>query len=292
MITLCADDFGQNADISQGILNLASDCRLSAISCMTQMPAWPLYSKALADIKQNNPHFKTGLHFTLTHLTGQSLAYWMARSVSRYINKKIIYTLINQQCDAFENALGYEPDFIDGHQHVHVFPMIRNVLIQVINQRYAHKRPWIRNLNPLPYQKRTIKHHILAIMSMGFEQLLINNSIPHNIYFGGIYNVGAKTHTTDQFKGLLSYWFTQAEHARMQNAKPFNTLIRPADTFSRNGRASIRDSINYLIMCHPGLLSNDTTDPIAHTRFIEYQVLSSDWFYNSYGHLIAHAISR
>ena len=33
-----------------------------------------------------------------------------------------------RQIDAFAAAMGREPDFLDGHQHVHAFPGVRHAL--------------------------------------------------------------------------------------------------------------------------------------------------------------------
>ncbi len=37
---LCADDYGQNEPISQGILELALNKRINAISCLVNTPYW------------------------------------------------------------------------------------------------------------------------------------------------------------------------------------------------------------------------------------------------------------
>lgn len=45
--------------------------------------------------------------------------------------------------------MGQLPDFVDGHQHVHQLPVIRDQLIAVMDQRYgAAVRPWVRSTLP------------------------------------------------------------------------------------------------------------------------------------------------
>jgi chitin disaccharide deacetylase len=39
---------------------------------------------------------------------------------------------ISSQLQAFITAFGRLPDFIDGHQHVHLFPQIREALLSVV----------------------------------------------------------------------------------------------------------------------------------------------------------------
>ena len=39
-IVLCADDFGMEPSVNEGILRLAAAGRLTAVTCMVDMPAW------------------------------------------------------------------------------------------------------------------------------------------------------------------------------------------------------------------------------------------------------------
>lgn len=252
-IILCADDFGQNKKISQGILQLTSKNRLSAISCMTQMPHWNIFALDLLDLKKSKNHIQLGIHFNLTHLSNHSLFYWMRSSMMGMVDRQTIQTTFNQQCDAFEKIAKQEPEFIDGHQHVHSFPIIRDIIIDILKRRYAHKMPYVRNLRISPTQKSNLKTSVLSTMSYGFKKLLMDNNIAHNDYFAGIYDLDPNN---KNYKQLLQSWFESV---------PSNTLI----------------------MCHPGLLSQDQSDPIAATRFKEFEILSSDWFYDNYGPLIA-----
>ena len=43
---------------------------------------------------------------------------------------------VARQLDRFEAGLGFPPDHIDGHQHVHVLPGIRRALLTEVAQRY------------------------------------------------------------------------------------------------------------------------------------------------------------
>ena len=242
-LILCADDFAQNKEISEGILELAYQRRLSAISCMTTMPLWPELAAYLPRLDRG---IQMGVHFNLTH--GQAsyikpLSYWLILSSIGRINAKLIGDIFNQQCDSFEDKLGRAPDFIDGHQHVHALPGIREVIIEIIKKRYSKHIPNIRNLNFVTHQKKSFKTDVLKYFTRGLTPLLIQNNIPHNTYFAGVYDLKPQSN----FKSLINQWF--------QNSPP-----------------------NTLIMCHPGLASSDKTDPIAATRFKEFEVLNSDWF--------------
>ena len=49
------------------------------------------------------------------------------------------------QWNHFIEATGKTPDFVDGHQHVHQFPVIRDVLVEFLNQQRFDG--WVRNLD-------------------------------------------------------------------------------------------------------------------------------------------------
>ena len=52
---------------------------------------------------------------------------------------------IGRQLDRFETALGFPPDHIDGHQHVHVLPGIRRALFREVEHRYRVRPPLMRD---------------------------------------------------------------------------------------------------------------------------------------------------
>src|SRR5690349_9878789 len=62
-VILCADDYGQNAAISQAIIELIKKNRLSATSCMVTSPDWLTQAKQLNSF---NNQLDIGLHFNLT----------------------------------------------------------------------------------------------------------------------------------------------------------------------------------------------------------------------------------
>lgn len=53
---------------------------------------------------------------------------------------------VARQLDAFDAMLGRAPDFIDGHQHVHQLPVVRDALLAELTRRWpaAAVRPWLR----------------------------------------------------------------------------------------------------------------------------------------------------
>lgn len=255
-IILCADDYGQSLEISQGILLLAEKKRINAISCMTNTPFWPELQAGLKAVQLTS---YIGLHFSLTWgqaksrqwqdnygLSFGNLGSLLKKCYSGQLEEKIITAEIHAQVDAFTQASGYFPDFIDGHQHVHQLPIIRDALIAWYKK--ANITAFIRNTSngwqDLLTLKGLPKQQIIAILGgIAFNRYLKKHQIPSNNSFAGIYN------------------FKKARYYRNY----FQLFLK---TIAQGG----------LIMCHPGMPSNDTTDPLYQRRPHELNYLLGDFF--------------
>ncbi|HSW69094.1 MAG TPA: ChbG/HpnK family deacetylase [Gammaproteobacteria bacterium] len=246
-ITLCADDYGQNKSISQAILALLEKNRLSATSCMTSSPAWSLYAEWLRPFSGQSG---LGLHFNLTE--GQALSHGfrflslpqlILKAYGRLLDEPAIEAELDAQLDAFLLNLGKLPDFIDGHQHVHQLPMIRDIVCRVYEKRLRGTGCYIRSTASslrLGSPKALI---IQALGARAFKNLLGQHKIPFNSSFAGIYPFAASAHYSRIFPRFL---------AQIQEGG--------------------------IIMCHPGLQSSDKTDAIAASRYNEFLYLESEQF--------------
>lgn len=249
LVTLCADDYGQNSAISEGILSLIETDRLSATSCLTNLPNWNDFAKQLLPYRDK---IDIGLHFNLTEgkTATNSLGSLMIRSHLRCLSQQAIAQELNSQLDNFENAMGKAPDFIDGHQHIHHLPIVRNALLAVYEQRLIKHRTYLRIVaNDHFWQHANnstslLKMTLLALTgSRALKQIVTKKMIPHNQSFAGIYDFNSMVDYPAYFAKVLS-------------------------NIKNHG----------LIMCHPGLQSADKTDLIKNARWREYQYLSSDQF--------------
>ena len=256
-IVLCADDYGQALAISQGVLALVENGRLSAVSCMVNTPCW---SEHAAWLKPYQQKVDMGLHFNLTHGQPLSNAYRgaygneflaltqvMQKSFFRQFDRKILAEECAAQVDAFANAIGVLPDFIDGHQHVHQFPVIRDAVVQVYKEKLSAKKAYMRLVNPKIYLSDflfNIKKIIIVVSGAnGLARLLKQHQIPHNQSFAG-------TYAFDQVQQYPQYFQQFMQESQDQG----------------------------LIMCHPGLISADSSDPIAKSRDVEFRYLMSEQF--------------
>src|SRR5258708_26788415 len=102
-----------------------------------------------------SPRLSLGLHFNLTEGHGlqpaAGIGAVIARAYAGALGGTAMRDAWRRQLDAFEDALGMAPDFIDGHQHVHQLPGVRAALVQELRQRYgdnADDLPWVRSTTP------------------------------------------------------------------------------------------------------------------------------------------------
>ncbi len=63
------------------------------------------------------------------------LTHAFLRAWSSSLNRELITQCIEEQWDLFVSVMGKHPDFIDGHQHIHQFPFIRDILLQLLKRK-------------------------------------------------------------------------------------------------------------------------------------------------------------
>ncbi|ENW80612.1 hypothetical protein F909_01898 [Acinetobacter sp. ANC 3929] len=245
-VCYCADDFAMNSEISDAILLLIKTGALHATSCMTQAEQWPIAAKQLKPISNN---VDIGLHLNFTHRFSSatptfSLPILMFKAWSRQLDSKLIQQSIEQQWNAFVEAMGKQPDFIDGHQHIHQFPIIRDVLISFLKQQ--NFQGWIRNLqHPITAPHYLIKTRLLSALGAStLATICQQQKIRQNRYFAGIYNF-----ESNNYPHLNQQWLQQAQD-------------------------------NLLIMCHPATQAIDQHDPISAARVQEFHYLNSAQFHS------------
>lgn len=259
-IVLCADDYGQDSSISEAIIALIQKERLSATSCLVNSIHWPTHASWLKPFRHR---IDIGLHFNLTEgkaLSQEfidrygsdlfSLKSLMVRSVLlRRLKVAVIAAELNAQLDQFLAIMGELPDFIDGHQHVHQFPIVREALLKIYQTRLLTKMPYIRSLETHG-KNFHLFHHFKNVMirfsgMTQLKKLLQQYNIPHNATFSGIY--------------------------------PFSTQINYREHFMRC-LSEVKDG--GLIMCHPGGVGVEsrTVDRIHAARQMEYGYLGSAEF--------------
>lgn len=165
-VVLCADDFAENAPISEGIAELAHAGRLSATSAMTLSPRWAQDATLLAPLQDK---MDVGLHldwtspFAIQAGHGMPLGQTMLQAALGGMKPDQVRQVIDRQLGLFEDVWQAPPDHVDGHQHIHQFAGIRQVLLDVLSQRYAaHQRPYLR-LSRAQAGYASLKSRVIAL---------------------------------------------------------------------------------------------------------------------------------
>jgi predicted glycoside hydrolase/deacetylase ChbG (UPF0249 family) len=157
---------------------------------------------------------------------------------------------INRQLDAFVEGIGGAPDFVDGHQHVHVLPGIRAALLQALIERGWSGRVWLRD--PSDQMTSIIRRRIAIGKALTVQGLASG--------FGKAARAAGYA-VNEGFSGFSS--FDPARDAAADFASFFEALgARP------------------VVMCHPGHVDSElrTLDPVIETRAQEYAYLASNRF--------------
>jgi len=184
--------------VNEGILRLAGAGRLTAVTCMVEMPAWRAGARSLPALAAR---VDAGLHLSLGTRSAAELLALAARGALGLVDEAWVAERIGAQLDRFEAALGAPPAFVDGHHHVHQLRPVRNALLRVLQERYGEKLPYVRNVVPL--RPRGAKAAIIA--GLGARPLLHrleSEGFPHNPDFAGVYDLSARS----DFPGLVRGW--------------------------------------------------------------------------------------
>ncbi len=253
---LCADDFAISPGVSAGIEELAAVGHLSAASAIVTLPTWSREGKRVAPLRKK---IAVGLHVNLTlgapidsmpdlapSGTFPSLKSLLIRCFAgRPPNPREIALEVERQVSRFEDAAGYAPDFVDGHQHVHILPGIREGFIAALLARFPDERPLVRNPSDsfasiVGRRGALIKALNVAALATGFGAAVRRAGFVTNEGFSGFSN----------FSTAVDY------------AGEFETF------FHHTGR-------RHLIMCHPGYpdAELETLDPLVDRRRDELRFL-------------------
>ena len=233
-LLLCADDYALHPMVEDAVQQLARAGRLSATSCMTTAPRWREAALALEPLR---PRLSVGLHFNLTEGHGgayaaASLGRVIRRAYGRGWSQAQLRATWRQQLDAFEQALGNAPDFIDGHQHVHQLPGVREALLAEWRARYAGQAaPWVRSTAPAPGQWRHAKALTIALLGgWSATRRWRSAGVALNRGFAGVYGFDAPD--VQHYGAHMQAWLAQAQDGGLVMCHPASAEV-PGDAIGR-----------------------------------------------------------
>jgi chitin disaccharide deacetylase len=252
VLALCADDFGLSPGISAGIARLAHVRRLSAVSCITNSPHWPEQAGRLQGLPES---VDVGLHLNFTEgrplsarlahrwPTLPSLPVLIARAHLHLLPQAEMRSEVHAQLRAFINAYGEPPRFIDGHQHVHHLPGLRESILDMAE--HVQPLPALRNTGRVLGPGFALKRRLIEFTGgRGLARALKQRVLAHNPALLGSYDFEEL-----DYGKLMRGWLREL----------------PAE--------------GGLLFCHPGAReAEDPPDPIGAARLRELAYLGSKDF--------------
>jgi chitin disaccharide deacetylase len=207
-IWLCADDYGISGGVNRAICDLIGRGRLNATSVMVVGPAVGRDAiSALQAAADSGQRCAIGLHATLTapfrplsmHFRpldgGMFLPFprllragWMRR-----LDPEIIRAELKVQLASFAEMFGRAPDFVDGHQHVQLFPVVRDAFLDAVKE--LAPKAWVRQAGrsgPLLPRLAAPKALFLDLLSMQFRARAARAGLAVNPGFAGAYDFSSK----------------------------------------------------------------------------------------------------
>ena len=264
-IWLCADDYGISPGVNRAIRDLIARGRLNATSVMVVGPAIGRDEvSALCTVAAESGHCVIGLHATLTApfrpltmhfqpLDGSmflSFPKMLRAGLLRRLDPEIIHAELMVQLATFQELFGRAPDFVDGHQHAQLFPVVRDAFLAAV--KAAAPNAWVRQSGrngsqnqPLAMRLGAPKALFLDILSAQFRRRAARAGVAFNPGFAGAYDFSGQPDFGALMRGFL-------------------------DGLPEDG----------LIMCHPGLVDETLLglDSLTVQREHEYAFLGGEHF--------------
>jgi predicted glycoside hydrolase/deacetylase ChbG (UPF0249 family) len=260
-IWLCADDYGISPGVNRAIRELIERGRLNATSVMVVTPAIGRDEVArLQDAAAKSAGAAIGLHVTLTAPFRPLTMHFgplrdelflpfkrlLRAGQLRRLDPEMIRAEVAMQLNAFRDLFGRAPDFVDGHQHVQLYPQVRDGVLAAVKEKAPDA--WVRQARrnqPLGRRLASPKALFLDYLSTQFKRRAARTGLKVNPAFAGAYDYSRKPDY-----GVLMGDFL--------------------DGLPEDG----------VVMCHPGFVDEVlvSLDPLTKVREIEHAYLAGDDF--------------
>ncbi len=260
-IWLCADDYGISAAVNTAIRDLIVRGRINATSVLVAAPSFNRWEAVpLNVLNADTPRVAIGLHLALTapyrplskdfeplnEGAFLPLRTTLIEAFRGRFNHAALVAEIKRQIEVFRGSFGRTPDFIDGHQHVHLFPQISEALLAVVKELAPDA--WLRQCGqatPLARRFGNPKAFLLDVLSYRFRRRAAALGVRTNPAFAGAYVFDEAANFAVLFPHFLD---------RLPDGS--------------------------VVMCHPGFVDAELQrlDPLTTLREREYAFLIDDAF--------------
>jgi chitin disaccharide deacetylase len=214
---LCADDYGISPAVNRAIRDLIGRGRINATSVMVTAPSFAAAeAQALAEVVGSNRRAAIGLHVTLTApFRPAAPAYRPVASDGAFLSQASTFAVglrrrldpdaltaeVENQFAAFLASFGRSPDFVDGHQHIHLLPQVSDAVLAAIKRMVPGA--WIRQCGrAMPLWRRfgDPKGLVLDLLSIRLRRRCAALRVRTNPAFAGTYDFRRDT----AFGGLFA----------------------------------------------------------------------------------------
>jgi predicted glycoside hydrolase/deacetylase ChbG (UPF0249 family) len=253
-IWVVADDYGIARGVNAAICDLLAQGAINATSVMVVASGFDAREAAALAALRAASGIAVGLHLTLTAPFRPLVADYAPTRAGSFLplgETFVAAALGRMRPDAVEaeaaaqiarfiEVFGHPPDYIDGHQHVHLFPRVADAALSAA--RTSAPQAWIRQCGRSVRSGPGAKALVLDLLSARFRKRATAAGLRTNPGFAGSYDFGTRT----DFAAL------------------FATFLQ-----------SLPDG--GVIMCHPGLVDAELSrnDTLTGPREREYEFFKS-----------------
>lgn len=268
-VGLCVDDFGFKASVNEAVAQLVDAGIVTAVGCMSTGPAWWKGAALLSGARRDRAD--VGLHLNLTETWpgvqadyARPLPLLILQALLRLLPARALRETVERQLQDFEDAFGDTPDFIDGHQHVHQLPQVRDVLLECLERRPSARLPWLRCTLPAPNAPVDGKQKVIAALGgQGLVQLARRHGLAMNRHLLGVYGFDADAGTYEQ---LLSGWLAHCGDGDLLMLHP--ALRDPPSEGAAGDAISAAREVEYEVLTQRAadLLRRHSVQPVRPSR--------------------------
>ena len=135
------DDYGILPKINKNVINFIKNDKIDSISIICNTPYFATHiNELLKVIKKKNIHVSCHLNLTEFLVKKEKLSFIKLLFYSFLPNSKIkkkVNNLIERQINIFLNKIPLKNKtiFIDGHQHIHILPIVQKEIIKILKKK-------------------------------------------------------------------------------------------------------------------------------------------------------------
>ena len=214
-IWVVADDYGIARGVNAAIRNLLAQGAINATSVMVVASGFDEREAAALAALHAASGIAVGLHLTLTAPFRPLVADYAPTRAGSFLplGETFVAAAVGRlRADALEAeaaaqiagfvvAFGHPPDYIDGHQHVHLFPRVADAALSAA--KAGAPEAWIRQCGRAARSGPGAKALVLDLLSARFRKRAAAAGLRTNPGFAGSYDFGTRTDFAALFASFL-----------------------------------------------------------------------------------------